>query len=61
MVQQRDRATGDVYMIVNGNNRFLEGYLIRTVALKSLELLEVREPQACCAQGCPGQPRRSGS
>ncbi|KAL4420140.1 hypothetical protein ABPG77_010356 [Micractinium sp. CCAP 211/92] len=44
VVQQRDRATGDVYMIVNGNNRFLEGYLIRTVALKSLELLEALPP-----------------
>lgn len=31
MVQHRDRTTGDVYLILNGNNRFLEGYLIKTV------------------------------
>ena len=40
MVQQRDRATGDVYLILNGSSKFLEGYLIKTVALKSLALEE---------------------
>jgi hypothetical protein len=44
VVQQRDRGTGDVYYILNGNNRFLEGYLIKTVALKSLELQEALPP-----------------
>ena len=40
VVQQRDRATGDVYLILNGSSKFLEGYLIKTVALKSLALEE---------------------
>ncbi|EFN50704.1 hypothetical protein CHLNCDRAFT_142577 [Chlorella variabilis] len=44
VVQHRDRTTGDVYLILNGNNRFLEGYLIKTVALKSLELQEALPP-----------------
>jgi transcription elongation factor len=44
VVQQRDRATGDVYLILNGSNRFIEGYLIKTVALKSLDLQESLPP-----------------
>jgi hypothetical protein len=44
VVQQRDRTTGDVYYILGGNQRFLEGYLIKTVSNKSVTLLEALPP-----------------
>ncbi|PRW59844.1 transcription elongation factor SPT5-like protein 1 [Chlorella sorokiniana] len=42
--QQRDRATGDVFYILNNNQRFLEGYLVRSIAMKSLILQESLPP-----------------
>ena len=36
VVQQRDRSTGEVFYILNGSQRFVEGYLQRTVAIKGL-------------------------
>lgn len=36
--QQRDRATGDMHYILGGSQRFSKGYLIKTVALKSISL-----------------------
>lgn len=36
VVPQRDRATGETYYILNGSQRFVEGYLQRTVNIKGL-------------------------
>lgn len=44
VVQQRDRVSGDVYFILNGTNRFHDGYLVKTVSLKSLSLEESLPP-----------------
>ncbi len=36
VVQQRDRSTGEVFYILNNNQRFCEGYLQKVVAIKGL-------------------------
>eukprot|EP00887_Chlorella_sp_A99_P006595 scaffold3.g6595.t1 len=36
VVPQRDRSTGETFYILNGSQRFLDGYLVKSVAVKSL-------------------------
>lgn len=36
--QNRDRATGELFYVLNNNNRFRQGYLVKISALKSLVL-----------------------
>ena len=40
VVQHRDRATGDVYLLLNGSTRFLEGYLVKQVVWDLFDELE---------------------
>ncbi len=36
--QKRDRFDGNMYYVLNGSQNFLDGYLVKTVALKGLAL-----------------------
>ncbi|KAK2076003.1 hypothetical protein QBZ16_001339 [Prototheca wickerhamii] len=61
VLTQRDRGTGELVTVLNGSQRFQEGYLIKSAALKSLALVEGVPPldelqrfQAAATTGAKG-------